>query len=125
VGRDDQGRRKEDVTAISEEVLAGLRRKLCAVFRVGPARQHEVVEVLSRFEDILVSSARYASAEQFERWLEMQRTLMKRGLSRADATPSQFSRHREHVPDFLADIKIFEVAKHTVSSGDHEKVSLF
>lgn len=121
--RDDQGRRKQDVVRPGEEVVEGLRRRLRAVFRLGSARGRDVVEVLSRFEDVLVSYARHDSSEQLERGLEIQETLVKRGLGRADAEAGQFSMHRERLPDFLGGFNFFYMAKHAVASGDRDKVS--
>ncbi len=121
--RDDQGRRKKQVAAPDKEVVEGIRGRLQAVFRLGSARGRDVVEVLSRFEEVLVSNARHDSSEQLERGLEIQETLVTRGLARADAVAGQFSIHRERLPDFLAGISYFEMAKHAVASGDPEKVS--
>ncbi len=121
--RDDQGRLKQNVVAPGEEVVDGIRRRLRAVFCLGSARGRDVVDVLSRFEDVLVSYARHDSSEQLERGLEIQETLVKRGLARADAVAGQFSMHRERLPDLLAGFNFFNMAKHAVASGDREKVS--
>ncbi|HKQ49728.1 MAG TPA: hypothetical protein VJZ71_16765 [Phycisphaerae bacterium] len=121
--RDDQGRRKQDVVAPGEEVVEVIRKNLRAVFRLGSARRRDVVDVLSRFEDVLVSYSRHDSSEQLERGLEIQEALVKRGLARADAVAGQFSMHRERLPDFLAGFNFFNMAQHSVASGDREKVS--
>ncbi|MBI4305169.1 MAG: hypothetical protein HY678_02515, partial [Chloroflexi bacterium] len=121
--RDDQQRQKQHVVAPSEEVVEKLQRKLRAVYRIGASQDRDVVGVLSRFDEVLVGYARRGFAEQLQQGLEIQETLVERGLSRPDAVPTSFSIHRERLPDFLAGFSYFDMAKAAVASGDQEKVS--
>lgn len=122
--RDGQGRPKPEVVAPDEGVVRDLRRHLQAVFQLGASAKHDVVEVLDRFQTMLVSYARSAPEEELDRWLDVQGTLIERGLARADVVPSSFSIHRERLPDFLGGFQHFEMAKNAVASGVEEKVSV-
>jgi len=120
--RDEHGRRQRDAEPPSDKVASDLRRKLQLIFRLGSAHSSDVPGILARFEDLLVGYARDGLPERLADGLKIQEKLIDRGLSRLDAEPSQFSLHRERLPDFLAGFGYFDMAKGAVARGKQETI---
>lgn len=112
------------VQSVADETIARINLALQRVFLLGAAREQEVVNLLTRFQETIIEYARYDRPDQLKRALDVYEHLIEQRLRRGVGDTGRVSFSFHQLPDFLSGFGYGELAEGTVNSSDREKIEV-
>ena len=122
--RSDQNRRPIPTAPLSPQARAMVQASLNRAFLLGRPRDREVVDLLSRFHELMVEYARSDRPEQLKQALEVYGYLIEQRLQRSEAPTTGGSLFFRALPDFLGGFEYGELAEAVAMTGDREKIDV-
>jgi len=123
--RDPQDQQRDQTKPPSDAERCAIQRALERVFRVRRRRDHDAVDVMRRFTDVLVNQARYDRADQLTRALDAHESLIELRLTHPDRPnrrPDTYFQHRTSLPDYLGGFGYVDLADAAIDSRDWQKI---
>ncbi len=107
---------------LPNDVQMHVAGRLRRVFRLGPSRRRDVIQVLNEFSGVLTDQAATGHVRDFGDSLQVQEHLIALRLKRPETAKAEQSLYRDGLPDYLGNFVYSEMAHNVVRSGDHDRI---